>query len=154
MKHRGNEHEPQAESRPGRPVKPKSERRNNTVTLRLKDSELAAFERRAEEARLSMSELIRRKVLGKPTSAKANAALRVRLRELVMELERLRKQAAGEGEDPAERDPAERDATERSPAGRSPAGRSLNEEALMIVLDEARAVLSQCTAQQRGSGVL
>jgi len=144
MKHRGNEHEPQAESRPGRPVKPKSERRNNTVTLRLKDSELAAFERRAEEARLSMSELIRRKVLGKPTSAKANAALRVRLRELVMELERLRKQAAGEGEDPAERDPAER----------SPAGRSLNEEALMIVLDEARAVLSQCTAQQRGSGVL
>jgi len=144
MKHRGNEHEPQAESRPGRPVKPKSERRNNTVTLRLKDSELAAFERRAEEARLSMSELIRRKVLGKPTSAKANAALRVRLRELVMELERLRKQAAGEGEDPAERD-----ATERSPAGRS-----LNEEALMIVLDKARAVLSQCTAQQRGSGVL
>jgi len=117
--------------------------------VRLTDSELAAFERRAEEASLSMSELIRRKVLGKPTHAKANAALRVRLRELVMELERLREQAAGEGGgDPAEGNPEEGDATERSPTGGS-----LNEEALMIVLDEARAALSQCTARQLGPGV-
>jgi hypothetical protein len=135
--------------RGGRPEKPKRERRVHRLTVRLTDSELAAFERRAEEASLSMSELIRRKVLGKPTSAKANAALRVRLRELVMELERLRKQATGEGEDPAEGNPDEGDATERSPAGGS-----LTEEALIIVLDEARAVLSQCTAQQRGPGVL
>lgn len=118
-------------------------------TVRLTDSELAAFERRAEEASLSMSELIRRKVLGKPTHAKANAALRVRLRELVMELERLREQAAREGGgDPAKGNLEKGDATERGPAVRS-----LNEEALMIVLDEARAALSQCTARQRGPGV-
>lgn len=118
------------------------------VTVRLTDSELAAFKQRADEASLSMSRLIRRRVLGKPTTAIANAALRVRLRELVMELERLHEQAAGGAEDRAEGDPAQRDPMERRPAGRG-----LHEEALMIVLDEARAVLSQCMTRARGSGI-
>jgi hypothetical protein len=87
-----------SDSSGGRPPKPESERRSHTHGLRLSPNEKDELERRAEAAGLSMSELLRRRALGKPIQPKAARTSRRRLARLALEIEELADIAEEDGE--------------------------------------------------------
>lgn len=113
-----------AERHRGRPQKAKKKRRASKAEVRLTPEEKAAFERQAEAVGLSVSALIRKRVLGKKVRPGVDAKMRTQLRQLGLKLGRLQEQAAREGA-------------------------ALEEEALMITLDELRAALRRVGADGR-----
>ncbi|MEP0548811.1 MAG: ribbon-helix-helix protein, CopG family [Rhodothermales bacterium] len=73
----------------GRPKKPKKERRDHVVPVRMNDAEYRLVEEKAEASGLSKSAYMRRAATGRPISPKADAMLRRELRRIGVDLNQL-----------------------------------------------------------------
>jgi ribosome-binding protein aMBF1 (putative translation factor) len=82
---------------PGRPKKPPSERRTESLGVSLSPKEKQNLEELAEAAGLSQSELVRRRTLGKKVSPQATRAAQEQLRTVVVDLQSLTRQAREKG---------------------------------------------------------